>query len=102
MNQSQKNKILELLKNGDWICTSQMYALYMSDPRRRLIDLKNDGYVLESKKCELHDFHRGGSKMWKFIGQISHSTLANFNEKPKSDINPVQPLFSFRSPNYNH
>ena len=66
---SQLNKILKLLERGDWVCTSQMYALYMSDPRRRLCDLKEKGYILESKKCSLHDFHRGGSKMWRLIGE---------------------------------
>ena len=64
---SQINKILNLLFEGRWVCTSAMYGLYISDPRRRLVDIRERGYVLESKRCELHDYHRGGSKMWRLV-----------------------------------
>src|SRR3990167_4745808 len=68
---SQTQKILELLNGGEWVCTSQMYALYMADPRRRLCDLRDKGYILEKRRCELHDYHRGGSKMWRLVSAPS-------------------------------
>ena len=74
--ESQKQKILNLLLDNEWSCTSAMYALYMSDPRRRIVDLKKDGYILESRKCESHDYHRGGSKEWRLISLPNHKTEA--------------------------
>jgi len=68
---SQTQKILELLNGGDWVCTSQMYALFMADPRRRLCDLRDKGYVLEKERCKLHSYHKGGSKMWKLVSSPS-------------------------------
>ena len=108
---SQINKIMELLKAGDWICTSQMYALYMSDPRRRLCDLREKGYILESKKCSLHDFHRGGSKMWRFIQlpndpptlPISQNLPISRGFAPGNDKRAIPaPLFQFHSYNFKH
>src|SRR3990167_6612712 len=64
---SQKQKILNTLIDSEWVCTSNLYALYIADVRKRLQELKEDGYIITSKKCELHDYHRGGSKMWHLI-----------------------------------
>ena len=55
-----------------------MYALYMSDPRRRIVDLKKDGYILESRKCQSHDYHRGGSKEWHLIGKEEKEIIKNW------------------------
>ena len=69
---TQTSKILNLLKDGAWHCTSEMYAMFMSDPRRRIVDLKEKGYELEGKKCELHDYHKGCSKMWRLGGGVKY------------------------------
>lgn len=68
---TQKDKILNLLQQNEWTCTSQMYALYIADVRRRLCDLAQDGYELESRKCRQHDYHAGGSKEWRLIQKKS-------------------------------
>jgi hypothetical protein len=66
MFDSQKNKIIKLLLDGQWHCTSEFYALFMADPRRRICDLKEDGYIFEEpRRCQQHDYHRGGSKEWR-------------------------------------
>jgi len=72
---SQKNKILDLLNDSGWHCTSEFYAMYMSDPRRRLCDLRDSGYALESKRCQLHDYHNGGSKMWRLLKEYKQEQL---------------------------
>lgn len=54
MKTSQQNKILNLLDDGAWHCTSEMAALYMVDYRRRLVDLKEKGWQLESRRCTKH------------------------------------------------
>ena len=79
--ESQKQKILNLLTDSTWVCTSQMYALYMSDPRRRIVDLKKDGYILESRKCQSHDYHRGGSKEWHLIGREEKKEESEFQRQ---------------------
>ena len=74
---TQANRILELLEKGDWICTSDMYRLYMADPRRRICDLKDKGYKLESRRCQQHTFHKGGSKEWRLTPKMTLGTAKN-------------------------
>ena len=75
-----------------------MNPLYMSDPRRRLVDLKNDGYILESRKCQQHDYHRGGSKEWSLIGREDAPHASNpalqAPSTPEKVFNPIQEVIS--------
>ena len=66
---NQKTTILNMLLEGNWVCTSRMYGAYIADPRKRLCELKKDGYELISRKCEQHDFHKGYSKEWLLMGK---------------------------------
>lgn len=78
---SQSNQILELLKDGAWHCVNEMLALYCVDYRRRLVDLKEKGYQLESRMCTQHT-HRGGSKEWRLIeAQKSVQTFRVLNDQ---------------------
>jgi len=61
---SQNAKVLALLKSKDWVCTSEIYGMFIADPRRRLCDLKDAGHDLEGKRCTLHNYHKGPTKMW--------------------------------------
>lgn len=63
-NISQCQKILNLLSKGTWVCTSEMAALYMVDYRRRLVDLKEKGYLFASRRCTKHPH---SMKEWKLI-----------------------------------
>lgn len=63
---SQADRIYSLLKDGQWVCTSQMYALYIADVRRRLCDLKDRGEKLVNRPCEQHPNHKK-SKEWKLL-----------------------------------
>ena len=71
--QSQKQIILNMLLDSEWVCTSH----------RRLCDIKKDGYVLENRKCQQHDFHKGYSKEWRLIG-VEPMTDAYVNELRKT------------------
>ena len=77
---TQLRKILSLLSDNQFHCTSEMYALYIADVRRRLCDLQDKGYKLEGKKCELHNYHEGGSKMWKMPRK--YPTFRNLPNSP--------------------
>lgn len=61
---SQNAKILKALKEGGYHCTSEFYADYMADPRRRMKDIQEAGYELLSRPCQKHQFHTGPSREW--------------------------------------
>ncbi len=52
---NQFEKILNLLSDNEFHCTSEMAALYMIDYRRRLVDLKEKGYQFENRRCTKHN-----------------------------------------------
>jgi hypothetical protein len=67
MHKLQRTKILDLLKEREWVCVEQMTQLYIVDYRRRLKDLEEIGHKLESRRCTQHTHHRGGSKEWRLV-----------------------------------
>lgn len=70
MKTIQRTKILDLLRNGDWICVEDMTKLYIVDYRRRLVDIQRMGHELESRRCQQHAHHKGGSKEWRLKTKI--------------------------------
>ena len=87
---SQKDKILGLLQDGNWHCTSSMYAMYMADPRTILAKLysKGNGNV-ERHWCKSHQ-HDGKMKEWRLKPKFD---VEQWNEqfKPKKVDNPQNP-----------
>ena len=66
---TQKDKILNLLKDNHWHCTSEIYAMFMSDPRTILANMLNhEKYELEKRYCKRQcgRAHRGSPKQWRF------------------------------------
>ena len=92
--ESQAERIAELLSDGNWHCTNEMYEMWMADPRTRLCELKKKGYVLEGIKCTLHNNHRGGSKMWKMIDEPpkDYSLPSDFNRIKQIKNAPAETL----------
>ncbi len=70
MKQTQHQKILNILRDGQFHCVNEFIDTYCVDYRRRLVDLKEKGFEFESRPCQnpLHR-HIGGSKQWKLIGE---------------------------------
>lgn len=66
---SQHEKILNKLSDGNWHCSSELYALFIADPRTRICELKKLGYQLEDRRCQQHNFHEGGSKEWRLLSR---------------------------------
>ncbi len=83
---TQINIILDLLHSKDWVCTSDMYREFMSDPRRRLIDIKEMGYTLESRRCTQHGFHRGGSREWRIVAPPPPSKYEAYHEMRQNEL----------------
>src|SRR3990167_3354767 len=99
---SQKQIIINLLEEKEWTCTSEMYAKYMADPRKRLHEIKQMGYVLEAKKCELHNFHLGGSKMWRLVAEPTiplpeAKNALDVDNVAKIDKTPLRASFPLKS-----
>lgn len=63
--ESQVERITKALSDGNWHCTSEFYADFMADPRRRMKDIQERGFSLESRPCKSHTYHAGGSKEWR-------------------------------------
>lgn len=68
MKQTQHFKILNLLRQNEWTCTNFMYASFIADPRKRLEELRKEGYEMEWRWCQnpTHN-HDGHSKEWRLI-----------------------------------
>ena len=103
---SQKLKILDILKDYNWHCVNQFIDTYCVDYRRRLKDLRDGGYILESKRCDSHGYHKGGSKEWRILGEKASdatettktSILTNHSDKNAKlgEFRTSQkPLFAF-------
>lgn len=65
MKKSQVQRILDVLDDGKWHCTSEFYKDFMADPRRRMVDIRERGHSPECRPCQSHNYHDGGSKEWR-------------------------------------
>ena len=72
---TNKQKILNLLEKNEWVCTSQMYALYVADPRTLLSPLHKQG-IVKNRWCQNpNHHHKGNQKEWRLINQrIVHTS----------------------------
>ena len=70
---TQHEKILNILSDGAWHCTNEMYASFIADPRTRLCELAKSGMELEWRWCETHPHKK--SKEWHLIQKKSLGVL---------------------------
>lgn len=93
MHKLQRTKILDLLKEREWVCVEDMTKLFIVDYRRRLKDLEEKGNVLESRRCTQHSYHKGGSKEWRLVEgakrPVYEFELVNGVRVPKLTYVPV-------------
>lgn len=82
---SQVQRIIDVLEDGEWHCTSQFYADFMADPRRRMIDIQERGFSLESRPCRSHTFHAGGSKEWRMTALLQKTPKPVLTYDPIND-----------------
>ena len=84
---SQKQIILNILSDKNWHCTNEFYSSYMADPRKRISELKDKGYLLEWRWCQSH-LHKK-SKEWHLIEKspilenLNKMSLKMLKELPK-------------------
>lgn len=73
---TNKQKILNLLEKNEWVCTSQMYALYIADPRTLLSPMHEQG-IVENRWCQNpNHHHKGNQKEWRLIDRtgLTHTS----------------------------
>jgi len=85
---TQHDKLLKILEDRQWHCSSEFYASFIADPRSRISELKNLDYQLEWRWCQSHNYHDGHSKEWRLISTPPQTAggrafLERFGEKPK-------------------
>ncbi len=75
---TQHKKILQLLSNNEWVCSSAFYASYIADPRTRICELKKKGFELVDRWCEnpLHR-HEGMMKEWKLVSAPAQKVITS-------------------------
>ena len=84
MKTSQQTKILNLLSDNQFHCSSEFYAMYIADPRTRICELKKKGYNLESRACKISQLPRRaseqliGSKLLEGLALISLKKSTSF------------------------
>ena len=101
MQMSQKTKILNLLIDREWVCNTELMAAYIPDYRRRLVDLKQDGYILSGRPCQQHDHKSKNLKEWHLISSPQSRPIieaAYFYPTPdeiltKAQINPTEAFY---------
>jgi len=78
---SKQQEILKILEDNNWHCVNEFIDTYCVDYRRRLVDLKEKGIRMESRKCQNPNHqHKGGSKEWRLLqGELEIS----FEEMPE-------------------
>ena len=67
--ETQKQKILQILSDGNFHCTNEMYASYIADPRTRLCEIAKSGIELEWRWCQTHPHKK--SKEWRLVQKVS-------------------------------
>ena len=81
MRTTQKNKIINLLDDGGWHCTSEFYAMFIADPRTIMAKLKKEGLVL-SRWCKKHP-HAGSQKEWQLVGGSAQPVVPLYKPLPR-------------------
>lgn len=90
---SQHAKIINLLDDGQWHCTSEMRNLYMADPPKRICELKEKGFIFDNPRvCTKHNYHDGGVKEWRLLGKPTQ------NSAPRQEIKS-EPVLTYLGSN---
>ena len=91
---SQHAKIINLLDDGQWHCTSEMRNLYMADPPKRICELKEKGFIFDNPRvCTKHNYHDGGVKEWRLLGKPTQNSAPQQLIKKLADLSPIAQQF---------
>lgn len=48
----QTQKILNLLKHGNWICGTKFMEAYIPEYRSRINEIRKKGQLIEARRCQ--------------------------------------------------
>lgn len=63
MSATQKQTILQLLNQAEWICGTIFQQNYIPEYRTRINELRKDGFTVEARRCTQHP-HKAGMQEW--------------------------------------
>src|SRR6478609_7412284 len=79
---SQHQKILNLLSDGAWHCGQEINDLYIKDDRKRLSELRQMGYAIETAPCNLKDhIHNSKIVMRRLVAKIQQAVVIEVKSK---------------------
>lgn len=77
---TNKQKILNLLYKSEWVCTTDMYALYIADPRTILSAMKKKNEVVNRWCQNPAHKHNGQMKEWALV-RIESAIVKEFRDE---------------------
>lgn len=63
----QKKYLYNLLKDGGWVCSNEIDPFYVRDYRKRLSEMRGEGFVLESEVCHCERKHRARVHKYRLV-----------------------------------
>jgi hypothetical protein len=69
---NQKDRILAALKLGP-VCGAQMASWYIARYGARIAELRDEGYEITRRPCQLHDWHQTNQFLYELteVDQLS-------------------------------
>ena len=65
---NQKTKILEMLKEREWVCSSDFLKAYLSEYRSLINLLRKDNYIVHKRSCKSHRHNSKKLQEWHLYG----------------------------------
>ena len=81
--------LLELHKSGEWVCSARIE--FMRDHRKRYSELRQKGYIFDSRKCTMGHNHSSGLFMRRLVAPQTLDLPRQAPLPPKKDILATQP-----------
>lgn len=92
---TQKESVLQLLNQAEWVCGREFLANYLQEYRTRINEIRKDGFTIEARRCTQHQ-HRAGMQEWSLVQKPRQTP-----EMPPRNDFPARPIQSSQ-PNPNN
>lgn len=89
MPSTQKQTILELLNQNEFVCGTVFQNNYIPEYRSRINELRKDGFTIEARRCTQHQ-HKGSMQEWSLRPRQTQEMphRSDFSPKPVQNSQP--------------
>ena len=63
----QKRYLYTLLTGGGWVCSNEIDPFFVRDYRKRLSEMRSEGFTIESEVCHCERKHRAGVHKYRLV-----------------------------------